>query len=379
MLELLTSTAIGLIAYHHVGYPILLKGARKLTKPQQIPAIPGSSNLPMIDILVPAHNEASVIAQKIENLCALDYPSDKYRITIVCDGCTDITAEIARGFDLENLDVIETEVNIGKVAVLNQYIPKLTGEILGLSDASALLEQDALQRAAAWFSSANTGVVAATYKIENPGSAGEEAYWRYQTAIKQGEAALGAPLGVHGALYFIRRDLFQPLPADTINDDFIIPMSIVKKGYASIYDTEMIATELETSDMSLDSNRRKRIAAGNFQQLIRMPGLLNPKLGGVALAFASGKALRAIMPVLIAFVITSAALLSVDNTIWQFIFGSAILGILIALIRHKYPQVCASKLVDIGYYAALGHFNGAIGTLNYVLGLHRGAWRRANS
>lgn len=379
MLELITTTAIGLTAYHHVGYPVLLKAARAAIKNPVMPMVPNAPDLPVIDILVPAHNESAVIAQKIQNLCSLDYPTEKLQITIVCDGCTDDTAAIARQSERANVDVIETPINIGKVAVLNTYIPTLNGDILALSDASALLSIDSLMRAAAWFSQSKTGVVAATYKLQNPGSAGEQAYWRYQTAIKKGEAALGAPLGVHGALYFIRRDLFQPLPTDTINDDFIIPMEIVKAGYASIYDADMIAIELETSDTSLDSNRRKRIAAGNFQQLLRMPGLLSPMLGGVALAFASGKALRAIMPMLIAFVIVSSALLSVDSQLWKLIFGGAVLGILIAILRHKFPGVCASKLIDIGYYAALGHFNGAIGTLNYVLGLHRGAWRRANS
>src|SRR6202041_83917 len=96
--------------------------------------------------------------------------------------------------------------------------------LICLTDASALLSQTAMQIAAADFADPKIGVIAATYRFANDGTAGEAAYWRYQNAVKLGESALGGVIGAHGACYFFRAALFEPLPPDTINDDFILPM-----------------------------------------------------------------------------------------------------------------------------------------------------------
>ncbi|GIM44813.1 glycosyl transferase family 2 [Collibacillus ludicampi] len=47
-------------------------------------------------VLVAAHNEEEVIAPLIENLQNLDYPRDMYDIFVICDNCTDHTADIVR-------------------------------------------------------------------------------------------------------------------------------------------------------------------------------------------------------------------------------------------------------------------------------------------
>lgn len=384
MIELLTTTAIGLIGYHHAVYPLILSAAEKLAPSAEPEASLNDDDLPEMTMLIPAHNEAAVIEGKIRNVCGLSYPTDKLRVIVACDGCTDDTAKIARETAAElgatsRVDVVILTKNIGKVAILNRHLSKIDSGIIALSDASAEINSDALRRAAAWFADETIGAVAGTYQLETAGSKGEDAYWKYQRAVKRGEAAMGAPLGVHGALYFIRGGQFRKLPADTINDDFIIPMSIVQNGYRAIYDTQIVASEREVSTLKIDANRRRRIAAGNFQQLLRMPGLLNPMLGGIAFAFASGKALRAIMPLLILIAFAGCAFLAARHTGWACLFAAMVLGILIAVIRHNTPKVKMPRIIDVGYYIALGHFNIAIGTFRYVLGLDRGAWRRANA
>ncbi len=47
-------------------------------------------------VLVAAHNEEKVIGALLENLKAMDYPKDMYDIFVICDNCTDATADIAR-------------------------------------------------------------------------------------------------------------------------------------------------------------------------------------------------------------------------------------------------------------------------------------------
>lgn len=94
----------------------------------------------------------------------------------------------------------------------------------------------------------------------------------------------------------MRRRLAAPLPPDTINDDFVLPMEIVARGYRALYRPDAMATELECADAATDRRRRRRIGAGNLQQAIRLRRLLHPRYGWTAFVFASGKVLRPGMP-----------------------------------------------------------------------------------
>ncbi|NQZ30232.1 MAG: glycosyltransferase family 2 protein [Oceanospirillaceae bacterium] len=297
-----------LIIYHHLLYPTLLlklAGSTRFNRANKISKYVTQIQLPSISILVPAYNEAKFIAAKIHNLAALDYPAHKLEVVVVCDGCTDdsyiIASRAARDSQVAMLDitVINQPKNSGKIAILNRYIPQLKGEIIALSDTSALISIDALQISARYFLQPEVSVVAGCYLLEQSASAGEEQYWQWQTKIKQAEALLGSPIGVHGALYFFTAKDFTALPQDTINDDFILPMTIIAKGKKAIYSTQIIALELECADLALERNRRVRIGAGNLQQLLRCAFLLQPKYRFTAFNFASGKALRALMPALL--------------------------------------------------------------------------------
>ena len=379
----LASVAV-LAFYHHIGFPLFLRLVVKRQGGQShySPIVEYGDVLQMT-VLMPAFNEAQSIAAKIKNLASLDYPADRLKVILVCDGCTDATADIARaaiadlGMAKPQFVLSEFTENRGKIAILNQFLPKITDGVVALTDVTAQLETDALMKAEAHFKSSRVGVVAGTYRMLNPGSAGEAAYWKYQVGVKVGEAALGAPLGVHGALYFIRAGLFQTLESDTINDDFVIPCRILEKGHGVIYDTTIVASETEQASSEVDFGRRKRIAAGNMQQVIRLSGLLSPAFKGIALAFFSGKALRALMPFLLAAFMIVSGLMAPVSTVWQVIFGLTLAVPCIALWRQLFPKANVPKIFDFVHYLVIGHLAGLIGGSRYLLGLEKGAWRRA--
>ena len=239
---------------------------------------------------------------------------------------------------------------------------------------SALISIDSLKVAAGYFTDEEVGVVCGTYRLINPGSIGEEAYWKYQCRLKEIEAALGAPLGAHGAFYLLRRTLFRPLAYDTINDDFVLPMSIVLAGHRAIYTTQIVAVELERSTRHQDRRRRRRIAAGNMQQAIRLRRLLHPRYGGIALAFGSGKALRAVMP----FALLASLLGSLILASSSALFAAAAAGQLalygLAWVRHVTPAAAWPRLVESIHYLVCGHVAGLIGATRYLFGLERRGW-----
>ncbi len=383
LLEAATLTSLGLVAYHHVGWPILLRVlAARRPRPDTPPPVDPRA-LPAVTLIMPAHDEAEVIARKLRNLAALDYPPAALRVRIVCDGCTDDTVRIChetlRQPDCArlNAEVVAHTENRGKVAVLNEAITAADTPIVVLTDVSAMLPSDAITRAVAWFRDAHVGAVGGTYRVRHPVNDGERAYWAVQTRIKRDEAALGAPLGLHGAFLAIRRVAWRPLPADTINDDFVMPMRMVSDGWRVAYDHAITAEEIEQIDLATESRRRRRIAAGNLQQLLRLPGLLHPRLGGVALAFASGKALRVIMPIPLLIGLVGSLALCVDSDLFLTLAALQLVGLIAASLGALLGDA-APRPVALAHYIVAGHLMGALGSLHYLRGRHRRPWARAS-
>ena len=376
-----TLGATALAAHHHLTWPLLLGAAARRAAPPAPPPLPDHA-LPAIAIVMPAHDEAAMIAQKLRNLAALDYPRDRLRVILACDGCTDDTVALARaaladpacaGLDVEIRDLWP---NRGKVAVLNATIATVSESVVALTDVSALLPPDALRRAAAHFADPSLGAVGGTYLLDAPGSAGEQRYWAFQRAVKRGEAALGAPLGMHGAFWAFRRAAFLPLPADTINDDFILPMGMFLRSWRLAYDTTIGVREAEQSDPALEARRRRRIAAGNAQQLLRLPGLLHPRHGGVALAFASGKALRVVMPFLLLLAVAGAVTLAPGSALFAGLAACEALGLGAALLGLALGKR-APKPLQVASYVLSGHAASAAGVVRHLLKRDRRPWRRA--
>ena len=378
-----------LVVYHHLGYPLVL---RWLQRHRQQPHVTAphrnytesrvDNTLPSVCIVIPAYNEERWIADKIRNIAVLDYPVDRLSVIVACDGCRDATAAIARATAMEPeclhlaIEIREYEINRGKVAIINEVVENVSSEIVALSDVSALISVDALLIAAERFKDAGIGVLNGHYRLLNPGSPGEAAYWQYQGRIKASEAALGSTLGAHGAFYLFRRSLFKPIPADTINDDFILPMNIVTAGFRADYDGRIHALEQEKADQDMDQQRRRRIAAGNFQQLVRLKQLFLPRYGGVAFNFVSGKGLRVLMPFLMISALLGCIWLSTSYVFFAVLSAVQLLAYSLAAWQLLLRPKNSNRITQTLGYLVSGHIAGLIGTLRYIGGLERGIWKR---
>lgn len=302
--------AVGLVVYTYVGYPLVLIALRLFVRrPVARRAIE-----PFVSVLVPAYNEAHVIADKIRNVLAIDYPAGQYELVVACDGPSDGTAEIARSMaDGHRVRAITFEQNRGKLHVLNDVVPQLKGEIVAFSDASSMLERGALRALVASFADPKVGAVSGIYGVQKTDAAHlgrqEDFYWTYETFLKKQEAALGSILGCHGSLYAIRRELYPFPREDAINDDYVIPLRIVQKGYRVAYEPAAVARE-EAHEMG-GFGRRVRIMAGNVQQLREIVPLLWPPRPMPLFFFLSHKAARLLVPAaLIVAALTNLMLLS---------------------------------------------------------------------
>jgi len=383
------ANAIFLVIYHHVLYPIVLKVVSKNIKTTKTKIknrrylfSAEDKKLNKFSIIIPAFNEAKYIAEKIRNLSFIDYPSDRYELIILCDGCQDETYSIATQTlsELACLDLkcqlINFKDNHGKVAVLKAGVARANFDNIVFTDVSALLPVNSLLMLDSHFKNPIVGAVSGAYQFVQKGSAGEQCYWQYQSTVKTRESSVASVLGAHGAFYALRKSCYEEVPVDTINDDFLIPMNVIKQGYRVIYEPRVAAIELEQVNLEQDMSRRLRIAAGNFQQLTYLLPLLSPKYGWNAINFASGKALRAITPFILVLIFASNIyLIPINHFYLALFFCQVVLYSIVILINvlHLSPKL---KIVKLICYLVNGYWVALKGSLKYIFGLQDKIWTK---
>jgi cellulose synthase/poly-beta-1,6-N-acetylglucosamine synthase-like glycosyltransferase len=367
MAKLLFWISAGFTVYVYVGYPILLWGLQAIfrSSPRQQPVEPS------VSLLVAAYNEAAVIAEKIRNSLALDYPADKLEVVVASDGSKDATAEIVRAFvereGGERVRLLNYKENRGKMAVLNDAVRELRGDIVAFSDASSMLAADSLRILVQSFSDDRVGAASGVYRLLKKDQAQlgsqEDLYWKYETFLKVQEARLGAFTGAHGSLYAIHRSLY-PFPSEnTINDDFTIPMRILERGHRVAYEPAAVAYE-EAHEME-GFSRRVRITAGNVEQLREIKSLIWPPRPFVLFCLLSHKTGRLLVPVFMLLALAAnIALRGQFPYNWLLLgqgifYGLALLGALVSLkpkiLRLPYYFCMINSALFAWVYQALRH------------------------
>jgi biofilm PGA synthesis N-glycosyltransferase PgaC len=284
-LQVLLWLAVGTMFYTFLGYPVLIGLlARYARRPVRQVAI-----TPRVTLLIPAYNEAAVVARKIENSLALDYPPEQLEIAVVTDGSNDGTVDIVAGYADQGVHLYHQPQRQGKMAAVNRVMPLVGGEIVVLSDANAMIGGEALRSLVRNFADPSVGGVAGEKQVLG---GGEGLYWRYESFLKRCDSALSSVMGAAGELFAIRRSLFEPPPPDALIDDFVMSLRLVEAGWRVMYEAEAIATEEPSPTLAGEWRRRVRIAAGGFQSIRWLPGLLSPARGWVAWQYFSHRVLR---------------------------------------------------------------------------------------
>ena len=331
-MEALFWAAAIFVAYVYVGYPVLLGvwaavAARRARPAAQRAEVP----LPAVSVIIAARNEAHRLPARIENLLASDYPAP-LEIIVASDGSTDQPGEALAAY--RDTVTLLTLPAAGKAAALNAAVAQASHPILVFADARQRFAPDAIRRLVAHFADAQTGAVSGGLVIDcdGPGSTigeGVGAYWKYETWLRRREAIVGSTLGVTGAIYAMRRSLWQPLPADTILDDVLGPMRIVLRGFRVRLEPAALAFDTAAEDAATEMRRKIRTLAGNFQLLAVEPRLLVPGLNPVWLQFVSHKVGRLLVPyALVAFCASSVVLATRSWFYAAVLAGEAIFALL---------------------------------------------------
>lgn len=303
-----------LVFYTYLGYGLLLRvlvALREKLRPR--PDYPLPDPLPEVTLLVAAYNEEAVVAAKTANTRALDYPADKLHAVWITDGSTDRTDALLAAYP--EVRILHEAPRRGKTAALNRAMEHIATPLVVCTDANTMLNPGAVRAIVRCFADPHVGCVAGEKRVAAAGggaAATEGLYWKYESKLKEWDDRLCTTVGAAGELFAFRRSLYEPQPADTLLDDFMISMRIAARGYRIAYCREAYALETPSADMGEEAKRKVRIAAGGLQSVGRLRTLLDPfRYGVLTFQYVSHRVLRwTVTPVALAALLPlNAALL----------------------------------------------------------------------
>ncbi|MBI4611881.1 MAG: glycosyltransferase family 2 protein [Candidatus Rokubacteria bacterium] len=369
-----------LLGYTYLGYPALIRVWAWL-RPRPVRRRRGE---PAVSVLIAAHNEAARITRRLENLLSLNYPRDRLEIVVGSDGSTDGTAELARSYEHAGVTVISFETRRGKPAVLSDLVPKARGEIVLLADARQVFEPGSLRELVEPFVDPGVGAVSGELMLGRAADGpavgeGVGVYWRYEKFIRRNESCVDSTVGATGAIYAIRRELFEPLAVDTILDDVLIPLRIARRGYRVVFEPRARAWDRVAASAREEFARKVRTLSGNFQLFAREPWLLNPFQNRLWLQTVSHKGLRLLTP-LLQVVALGATLGMADGFLYRSalagqiaFYAAALAGYGLRDARRKIP------LLTVPYIVCLLSLATAAGFFRFITRRQRVTWEKGEA
>ena len=315
--DVVIALALGLCLYTYVGYPLILKvlsGSRRFRA-----AAPASAAWPHISIAIPVYNEAAVIADTLERILALDYPSDRRQVLVVSDGSTDGTDEIVLQFAPRGVELLRLPQRRGKTAAENAARSRLAGEIIINTDASVRIDEAAVKHLVAAFHDPTVGVASgrdmSVSNLDDRLNPGEHAYVGYDMWVRDLETSLSGIVGASGCLYAIRRDLHMQSMPEGLSRDFGAALVAREHGYRAVSVPDAVCYVPRSTSLRREYRRKVRTMARGLRTLWHKRILLNPsRHGRFAWMLWSHKLCRWLTPWMV--LIAAAALAALATRHW---------------------------------------------------------------
>jgi len=361
------------ILFVYAGYP-LLAGLLSVIFPKKH-AVEDAE--PTVTMIISAYNEEKVIAEKLNNTLALDYPGERLEIIVASDGSTDQTDAIVQRYADSGVVLLRFS-RMGKTGIQNESVRQANGEIVVFSDANAIYRKDAIRKLVRHFGDPSIGCVCGqlVYKATDDlrRAFGETIYWMYEKKLKSIESRLSSLVGVNGSIYAVRKSDYLFLDNELISD-FVEPLEIVKNKKRVIYDPEAVSEEIVSESYSNEFNRKIRIFIRSLQGLIHMRSLLNPfRHGWFAFQLISHKLMRYLVPFFLLAAMVS--LLFLAHKLLYFCVFLLMLVFLILAIIGKFEENNARKSIicNLFYYYILMNYANVQAWIRVIKGDKMTVW-----
>jgi poly-beta-1,6-N-acetyl-D-glucosamine synthase len=325
--------AASLTLYTYLGYPFwIYLRSRFWPRPWR-----RAPMLPSVSVILVVHNCAALLSRRIDQLLSLEYPRDRIEFIVVSDGSTDDTNSILSAINDPLVRSIIVQERRGKAAALNVGMQSATGEILLFLDIRPSFRTTSLQFLVSNFADPEVGCVTGELVLCDDGhdsvtKAVGSLYWRYEQWIRKCESQVDSPLGVYGGFYAVRRELTRPLPEETILDDMLQPLSVIRQGYRSVIDVRARVYDVWPKSCHVEFSRKVRTLAGLFQLLQLAPWLLSRE-NRVRFEFVSHRLLRLLVPVLLVVLLSTSAMLAMRTRLYAVALAAQLVLYMIAALR----------------------------------------------
>lgn len=334
--------AVIFVAYTYVGYPLLvwflsrLKAVLPAREPQQWPGV---------SIVVPFCNEPARVAEKLATLRAQDYPGTT-QIIFVSDGEEDSTADAVRACSQQDVSTVVLPTRAGKPSALNVALPLIRHDLVLFSDARQQLAPDALRRLVTRIQHPDVAAVSGELVLlDDQDRARIGLYWRYEKWIRQAESRLASVPGVTGALYLIRREYVRPLSADTLLDDFDMPLPALRDGKRVLFEAGAQVFDRVAGDMAREKARKVRTLTGNFQSFLRHGWLFSPRENPIWWQFMSHKVARLLVPYALLLLLVLPVL--IGTRFYLAVFAAQLAFYLLAFGNARRWPLCSNPVAAL--------------------------------
>lgn len=375
MFELLFFLAITVLAYIYAGYPIVLALLAQTFGRD----VDRDSATPTVTIVLAAHQEASVIQQKLENFDQLDYPAERLKMLVVSDASTDGTDEIVTAHSNSRVTLLRQTPRAGKASALNLALANVDSEVLIFTDANVFFEPDALYHLLPPLADPEVGIVTGVVHLVDAKTGyaeSEGAYYRYERFLQEKESAFWSVVGVDGALFAAKREVIGPPPSDAILDDFVMSMAVACSGKRIIYEPRAKAVENAAPTQADEFRRKVRVGVGAFQSIARLWSFPPIYLLRLFFCYLSHKLLRWLTPwFMLLALATNGVLAAHGDPTWLALFSLQTAFYISALLGLVLPASRRFRLISIPMYFVMMNAAFALGLLRFAAFGSSGRWK----
>jgi len=340
---------------------------------------------PRVSVVIAAYNEAAGIAARIENLLAQDYPADRLEVVIASDGSGDGTDDVVRRYADRGVRLVALP-RVGKAPALEAAVAASRGEVLVFSDANSQFAPDAVRALVRPLADPSVGGVAGNqvYRRDRHaegGGAGEAGYWRFDRFLKRYESQGGDTISATGAIYAIRRSLFQGVPVG-VTDDFAVSTSVIAQGHRLVFAPGAVAYEPVAATSGVEFGRKVRIITRGLRGVALRRALLDPRRHGFyAVQLLSHKVLRRLMVIPLALLFATSLVLWGGGRFYQVaaiaqlgFYGCALAGALLHGAGMGETRLGRLKIFTVPYFFVMVNLAALVAVWNVLRGYRIERW-----
>jgi cellulose synthase/poly-beta-1,6-N-acetylglucosamine synthase-like glycosyltransferase len=263
--------SLGLIAWSYAGYPLAAAAGARL---RRYAARADDSFTPNVALVIAAHDEESVLAERLENALELDYPGD-VQVVVASDGSTDGTTGVVEAFAERGVRLLDLP-RVGKVAAQDAAVEATSAEVVAFSDANSRWEPAALRRLVRSLADPEVGYVCGRLCLDDAeGESREGLYWSFELWLREQESDCGSITAGNGAIYAVRRSAYLRLGSRR-SHDLGLPFRLRRRGYRSLYDPAAVAHEPSLPATQDEWARKVRMLSRAWGEVLS-GGMLDPR------------------------------------------------------------------------------------------------------